>query len=141
MKTSKFFYGVTTLLLLIVYPIHSQTYIPPYVSYTPSFNVTQRNLRQIILDNGVYEVLVEYKSNTTGYEQYVLDVRIQNDNVTHIYFNNGGYVHNGVNNSEYTWSGGGIKWNVDYSGNIISGTAIIQLTYNGGRWQLFTINF
>ena len=50
-------------------------------------------------------------------------------------------MHNGVNYSDYTWRGGGIRWNVDYSGNIISGYAVIQLTYDGGRWQLFTIDF
>jgi hypothetical protein len=140
MKANKSLYGVVTL-LLTVFPIQSQTYNPPFVSYTPVYDVTQRNLRQVVLDDGVYEVLVDYKSNTTSREQYVLDVRIQNDNITHIYFNNGGYVHNGVNYSDYTWRGGGIRWNVDYSGNIISGYAVIQLTYEGGRWQLFTIDF
>ena len=61
--------------------------------------------------------------------------------ITHIYFNNGGSVHNGRNNSGYTWSGGGIEWNVDIYGNIKGGRAIVDVTYLGGGWQLFTIDF
>ena len=36
MKANKFLYGVVTL-LLTVFPIQSQTYNPPFVSYTPTF--------------------------------------------------------------------------------------------------------
>ena len=129
------------MLFIASFQVFSQTPNIPFVSSTPVFDVTQRNLRQVVLDDGVYELTVDYMSNTTNHERYTLDVRIQNDNVTYIYFNNGGYVHNGVNYSDYTWRGGGIRWNVDYLGNIISGYAVIQLTYDGGRWQLFTINF
>ena len=96
-------FSIITMLFIASFQVFSQTHNIPFVSCTPVYDVTQRNLRQVILDDGVYEVLVDYKSNTTSREQYVLDVRIQNDNITHIYFNNGGYVHNGVNYSDYTW--------------------------------------
>ena len=128
-------------LCLSTFSVKAQSYDLPFVSHTPVHSVTQRNLGQVILDDGLYELTVEYQSNSTNYEIYTLEVRIKKDNITHIYFGNGGYVHNGWNNSGYTWSGGGIKWNVDYYGNIISGKAVIQLNYGNGRWQLFTIKF
>jgi hypothetical protein len=109
------------------------------IVYTPNFSVTSRNLSDVILDNGVYELPVSYQSHTGQKSNYVLDVKIQNDNVVCIYFGNGGYVHSGYNNSGYSWRGGGIKWNVDWSGNIISGHAIIQVTYDNGGYQLFTV--
>lgn len=117
----------------------AQSYDQPLLTYTPSFDVTHRNLSQIILDDGVYELKVEYKSHTTHSTQYVLDVCIQNDTITAIYFGNGGSVHRGHNNGGYIWNGGGIRWSTDYYGNIISGYAIVQVSYNGGGWQLFTI--
>ena len=120
---------------------NAQSYNLPFVSYTPVFDTTQRNLRQVILDDGVYELVVEYQSHTSHSAQYVLDVRIQNDTVTAIYFDNGGSVHSGYNNSGYTWRGGGIRWRTDYYGDITSGHAIIQVTYKSGGWQLFTKRF
>ena len=112
----------------------------PYVSHVPVFDVTQRNLRKVILEDGVYDCIVECKSNSNNYAQYKVKVRFQDDYVTHIYFSNGGYVHCGRNNNGYTWRGGGIEWDVDYTGEITGGTIVIQLTYQNGRWQLFTIN-
>jgi hypothetical protein len=109
------------------------------VSYTPFMPVTSRNLTDVILDNGVYELPVNYQSHTGEKSNYVLDVKIQNDNVVCIFFGNGGYVHNGYNSSGYTWRGGGIQWSVDWNGNILSGVAIIQLYYDSGGYQLFTV--
>jgi hypothetical protein len=107
--------------------------------YTPFFRTTTRNLSKVILQNGVYELPVHYESNTGHTTRYNLNVKIQNDNIVCIYFGNGGCVHSGYNNSGYTWRGGGIQWNTDYYGNVNSGRAIIQIEYNDGRWQLFTI--
>ncbi|MBR5147884.1 MAG: hypothetical protein IKV15_01645 [Bacteroidaceae bacterium] len=141
MKKNLFLLSVLVMFFTATTSIKAQTFDLPFVSYTPTFSVTQRNLRQVILDDGIYKLGVEYKSNSTNFAQYELEVRIQNDNVTHIYFGNDGYVHSGRNNSGYTWRGGGINWNVDFYGNITGGSAIIQVNYQGGRWQLFTINF
>lgn len=141
MKKNICLIGITIALCFTILPTKAQTFDIPFVSYTPTFNVTQRNLGQVLLEDGVYNLVVEYKSNSTNYAQYKLEVRIQSDNVTHIYFDNGGYIHSGRNNSGYTWRGGGIKWNVDYYGNVTGGSAVIQVTYQGGRWQLFTIDF
>lgn len=107
--------------------------------YTPLHHTTTRNLNEVILDNGIYELPVQYESNTGHNATYVLNVKIQNDIITCIYFGNGGSVHAGYNNSGYTWSGGGIQWSIDWSGNIQRGIAIIQVVYNDGQWQLFTI--
>lgn len=130
--------GVIVLYLNIT-PSIAQSFTPSFVSHTPVFDVTNRNLRQIILDDGVYELVVECSSSSGSNARYILDVRIQNDEVTHIYFDNGGSLHRGWNNSEYTWRGGGIRWSSDYYGNITDGIAIIQVTYQGGRWQLFKV--
>ena len=121
-------------------PINAQTPIP-FAVYTPVFEVTQRNLNEVILDNGVYEITVNCKSHTGIDKNYLLEVRIHNDRVTQIYFGNGGSVHSGPNNSGYTWRGGGIEWETDWYGNILYGKAIMQIDFNNGKWQLFTINF
>ena len=141
MKKTILFLLISVVSLIVSSPAEAQSYIPPFVSYTPVFDVTQRNLRQVILDDGIYELTVECKSSTNSSSRYLLDVAIKNDTVTHIYFDDGGYIHSGYNSSGYSWSGGGIRWNVDYYGNITGGTAIIQVSYNNGRWQLFTIRF
>ncbi|MBO5919326.1 MAG: hypothetical protein J6Q34_02395 [Bacteroidales bacterium] len=138
MKAKLFLFSILAMLLFTSNQATAQNYLP-FVSHTPVFDVTQRNLREVILDDGVYTLPVEYQSNSTSYERYTLNVKIQNDQITHIYFDNGGYLHRGSNNSGYTWSGGGIRWNVDYNGNIRSGIAKISIKYSGGRWQLFTI--
>lgn len=116
-------------------------YSLPFVSYSPTFNVTYRNLSQIILDDGFYDLTVECESNSSNTRRYILEVLIENDNIVRINFDNGGSLHKGLNNSGYTWRGGGIKWEVDYRGNIVRGKAVIHVDYGGGRWQLFTIYF
>ena len=141
MKRYFYLVGLIIILCLTAIPTKAQYSNLPLVSYTPVYSVTQRNLKEVLLDDGVYELVVECKSSSKSYAQYRLNVRIQNDNITCIYFDNGGCLHNGRNNSGYTWRGGGIRWDVDYYGNITGGTAIIQVNYDGGRWQLFTIHF
>lgn len=130
----KFFLLLVICLGIQVIPTSAQ-----YIGYIPIFPVTSRNLREVILDNGVYELPVSCQSHTGQRANYILDVKIQNDNVICIYFGNGGYVHRGHNNSSYSWRGGGIEWDVDWRGNIISGSAIIQIDYDNGKYQLFTI--
>lgn len=136
MKLKSLLLGITLAIFATVTPVIAQI---PFVSYTPVFETTQRNLRQVILDDGIYELVVDCESHTSHRARYILEVRIQNDNVTAIYFDNGGSVHSGWNNSGYSWSGGGIRWSTDYYGNITSGYAVIQVTYQGGGWQLFTV--
>ena len=137
MKMKSFLIGVI-IAIFTTTPVIAQL---PFVSHTPVFDTTQRNLRQVVLDDDIYELIVECQSSSGSNAEYILDVRIQNDNITCIYFNNGGSLHSGWNDSGYTWSGGGIRWNMDYYGDITSGRAIIQVSYNNGRWQLFTIRF
>lgn len=62
-----------------------------------------------------------------------------NDNVVCIYFDDGGYLHNGSNSSGYKWRGGGIQWNIDWHGNITGGRAEIMVQYPGNQYQLFTV--
>lgn len=139
MKTKFYFLGVIFAFLTTITPVKAQNYDLPFVSFTPVFSTTERNLSKVVLDDGIYELIVDCKSSTGHEARYILDVRIKNDNVTAIYFDNGGSLHNGWNNSDYSWSGGGIMWDTDYYGNIISGHAIIQISYQRGRWQLFTV--
>lgn len=131
--------------LLIVFSIFACISIEPIqaqgFTYTPFFNVTSRNLFEVILDDGIYEVQVEYQSHTQHRAVYKLMVKIQNDNITQIYFGDGGSVHTGYNNSGYTWRGGGIQWTRNWDGTIIGGKAVIQITYTNSGWQLFTIRF
>lgn len=162
MRNKAFLYGATLILCLMAVPVKAQTFeLPfviyestnstnqsnikppvssfPFVTYRPS--PTQRNLNQVVLADGIYELVVNYRAHTQNEKKYELDVRIHNDVITHIYFNNGGSIHHGKNNSGYIWRGGGIEWNVDIYGNITSGRAIVDVTYPGGGWQLFTIDF
>lgn len=135
------FFGMLISACIMVQPASAQYLSIPYATYTPVFNVTQRNLNEIVLDDGVYELTVNCKSHTGLDQNYTLDVRIQDDRVIQIYFSNGGSVHSGRNNTGYTWRGGGIAWNTDWYGNIQSGKAIMQVDYGNGQWQLFTISF
>jgi hypothetical protein len=70
--------------------LHSTPQIP-FVSYTPVHNVTYRNLRNVILEDGIYELIVNCCSHTSLNQNYTLDVNIKDDTVTHIYFGNDGY--------------------------------------------------
>lgn len=133
--------AILILVCMVALPVKAQYYTPPFITYTPVFDVTQRNLNEVVLDNGIYELTVNCKSHTGLDQDYILDVRIYNDRVTHIYFDNGGSVHSGENNSGYTWRGGGIEWNTDWYGSIQSGKAVMQVDYGNGQWQLFTITF
>lgn len=109
------------------------------ILYTPFLPVSQRNVREIVLDNGVYDVLVKYRSNTGREATYKLKVYIKNDTVERIYFDNGGSLHSGYNNSSYTYRGGGIEFRRDFRGNIVGGEARVQVNYSGGQWQYFVI--
>lgn len=112
-----------------------------FVEYNPLvfFDITRRNLDQVVLEDGVYEVTMNCKSHTGLNNNYTLDIRIKNDRITHIYFDNNGYLHNGQNNSGYLWRGGGIQWDINRDGQITGGKAIIQIVYDYNGWQLFTL--
>lgn len=131
---------ILVIALLPISLLKAQSYLPPFVSYTPSLPVSQRNISNIVLEDGVYEVIVQYRSNTEHEATYKLNVYIRNDTVEKIYFNNGGSLHSGYNNSGYTYRGGGITFSTDYQGNITSGEARIQVDYGNGQWQYFVIH-
>jgi hypothetical protein len=131
-----------TILLFALMPfvtLKAQSYQPPFASYTPFLPISQRNIPEIILEDGVYEVTVQYKSSTEHEATYKLNVYIRNDTVEKIYFNNGGSLHSGFNNSGYTYRGGGVVFSTDFQGNITSGEARIQVIYDNGQWQYFVI--
>lgn len=120
--------------------VNAQSINLPLATYIPSLPVSYRNISEIVLEDGVYEVVVEYESSSSHSATYKLDVYIKNDTVERIYFNNGGSLHSGYNNSDYTYRGGGIYFKTDYEGNIIGGEAKIQVTYNNNTWQYFIIH-
>lgn len=101
------------------------------------YNHTLRNREEIFLENGIYKLKTIYDSHRTSEKIYLLNVCIKNDNITHIFFENQGYLHSGKNSSGYTWRGGGIKWSEDGWGNIEKGTAVVIIDYETG-WKRFT---
>lgn len=135
----RLFLFLMMLVTLTTIQLKAQSYSDIFTTYTPIFSVTQRNLDQVILDDGIYSMKVDYESNTGHKATYVLDVTIRRDNVVRIDFGNGGCVHQGPNNSNYTWYGGGIRWLLDFEGNIQGGLSTIQVNGPDGQWQLFTI--
>ena len=101
--------------------------IPPYVDYEPFEGLHH----QSILRDGNYRASVHYLSHT-GYEaNYSLVVSVKNDKVTAIYFENGGSVHDGLNDWDYSYDGGKLSPVVDYGGSLVAmkGKVIISTYY------------
>ena len=85
------------------------------------------------IDNGWYSADV-----VVGYQTYTLSVYVENNSVTKIDFGNGGSVHSGYNNSGYLYSGGQLRFNKDYSGNIIGARTTVTVTegYNVSYYRV-----
>lgn len=101
---------------------------------------THRNRSDVMLENGIYTVKVKYESSTGHRAMYTLDVKIHQDVVKCIYFDDGGYLDvNVARNNNMAWLGGGIEWEVDYYGNIESGKAVVTINKGASPYQTFTI--
>ena len=83
------------------------------------------------LQNGNYHANVRYTNFSTSHiANYTLVVTVEYNSVTAIYFEDGGYVHTGLNNEGYTWSGG----------SLIGNSTTVTLYYQNGSTAQFNIN-
>jgi hypothetical protein len=74
------------------------------------------------IDDGWYRATVR-----VGYSTYTLRVYVEYNKVTVIDFGNGGNVHDGYNNSGYTYHGGSLSFDTDYQGNIVSASTTVTI--------------
>jgi hypothetical protein len=82
------------------------------------------------IDSGWYAATVRYyNSKTFTRATYTLNVYVEYNTVTKIDFGNGGSVHSGYNNSGYLYTGGNLRINKDYYGNIRSASTSVTVTY------------
>ena len=87
----------------------------PYASFRPVPRLIQ---------NGDYVALVQY-INDSGYKaNYTLKVRSEGDKITTIFFDEG-YIHDGVNNNNYSYSGGYLEPIFDDSNQLIAFQAVV----------------
>jgi hypothetical protein len=93
------------------------------------------------IQDGWYKATVSYyNSSTYQRSNYTLDVKVQYNRVVAIDFGNGGSVHSGYNNSGYTYSGGILSFQRDYSsGQITSATARVSII-EGSATRTFDIS-
>jgi hypothetical protein len=90
-------------------------------------------LNQSISD-GRYNALVNYYNSATGKRaEYTLQVQVQNDRVTAIYFSDGGSIHTGPNNHDYQWTGGYLVYEYDQNGAVEFAFAEVVLEDSKGR--------
>ena len=82
------------------------------------------------IDSGWYTARVGYyNSKTFTRATYTLNVYVEYNTITQIDFGNGGSVHSGYNNSGYLFTGGNLRINSDYNGNIRSASTSVTVTY------------
>ena len=94
------------------------------------------------LEDGWYTCKVAYSSSSSYIRStYSLPVKVQYGQVVEIEFGSGGSVHSGYNNSGYTFSGGTISLEKDYSGKIIGGTSTVTIRENNGGSKRYEITF
>ncbi len=103
----------------------------PFMVYKPN--------RTSSLDDGRYEATVYYSSSTGQRSTYSLAVLVSNDCVVGINFGNGGSVHSGRNSEGYTYSGGALRVKTNSSGEPISASTTVTVTYSNGTIQRFQI--
>lgn len=71
--------------------------------------------------NGRYTATVEFKNpKTHKVERYKMQVMVESDRIVMIDFGNGESVHAGYNNTGYNYSGGRLKFEWDWSANVIT---------------------
>lgn len=83
------------------------------------------------IQDGWYSATVSYSnSNTYTRSTYTLDVEVESDRVVTISFGQGRSVHDGYNNSGYTYSGGYLSFQSNYQGGISAATTQVTI-YKG----------
>ncbi len=116
------------------FPGVPQNYSIPFVEYKP-YSPTPAPQRQAPIQ--VYKAIVEYNSSTGHTAEYVLNVGVRGSRVEAIYFDNGGSVHTGTNNSGYYFKGGELE-KTTYEGETYYVTKV-TISYNNGSWHSYII--
>ena len=111
----------------------------PYGGYYESVPNPYHPANQNAIENGWYEAIIQYSSNTGHRATYTLDVKVEQLCVVAILFPNGGSVHKGHNNSGYYYQGGGLYFERDRYGNVVAASTTVYIKYNDGDWQKFDI--
>lgn len=129
MKLIKLLVLTCTLLFSFGVKVPAGNLTNPETSYVSQFS---------ILDDGNYKAIVEYHSHTGYSARYSLVVRIVSDRVVAIYFENGGSIHSGSNNSDYTYSGGELSVMRDILGNVtgLTGTVTIKTAASSSSYSI-----
>ena len=94
---------------------------------------------QSVLKDGIYNASVAYSSSTGQRSNYTLKVKISNDSVVLISFDNGGSIHSGFNNEGYTYNGGALRFIRSYTGEITGASTVVEVRYINGLVQQFQI--
>jgi hypothetical protein len=95
---------------------------------------------QALLENGWYKATVDYFNYATGHMvEYILNVYVESNRVTKIDFGNGGSVHNGYNSSGYYYEGGRLKFQLNFSNQIIKATTTVTISMANGDIREYTI--
>lgn len=117
------------------YSVYSQNQIP-----LPSFNYTpldrQGNvIKTSVLDDGRYKASVLYYNERTGTKsKYSLQVYVDDDRITKIYFPNGGYIQVGSN----SYTGGDLEFYTDKYGNLDSADTTVRV-YRNGSYEYYKV--
>ena len=95
---------------------------------TPLTEITSTSISDI--DNGWYTATVEYyNSKTYTRATYTLNVYVEYNSISKIDFGDGGSVHDGYNNSGYSFYSSHLRLNKNYNGAVTSATADVSVTY------------
>jgi hypothetical protein len=92
------------------------------------------------VNDGNYKATVRYTNYATNYKAtYSLKVQVRYGRVTAIYFEDGGSIHSGFNNSGYLYQGGTIQYSYDSDGDITSAVAKVTIT-EGSDTRVFVVS-
>ena len=99
--------------------------IPPIV------NIKEVSAQKTLPDGWYYARVAYYNYATYISADYNLKIKVKDGMVTLMHLNNGGVVHNGINNEGYQYTGGKIEANQDKKTGKIEYTT--QISISNGR--------
>lgn len=98
---------------------------PTFSSPRPRSSIPSRMLK-----DGYYEATVLYSSYTGHQATYDLVVKVVDDRVVSIYFDDDEYIHTGKNNSGYHYRGGSLSPVYNNRGDIIALSGMVETYQN-----------
>jgi hypothetical protein len=103
-------------------------------------NIHKNIIKITGIEDGVYSATIEYFNyNTYTRSTYTLNVKVEDDRVVAIYFEDGGYIHTGYNDYGYTYSGGYLDYETNYNNQITEATTKVTLYKADGTIVTFDI--